>query len=311
MRKDVLEYLKIYLEKDGRLEDKFGTYSRIYSMTTENIAEFINKVDCDGKSVLTVASSGDHTFNTVLNGARNITCFDINPLMFAQVKLKEAAIRTLSFDEFLKFFYLVNSTCEPFHFFDRDLFEKVSTKLDDDIRNIFNFLYERYDGNTKAIKENIYFHSDYNLNNLMKMLNYLNPESYDKLSNILNNEDVKIDFIECDFKELHECLGGRKYDLVLLSNISDYIEDMYSIKPLNSYYEDIMKLTDNLNPLGTMQVGYIYTGPNRYFVRILFADKCMRQEIFTTDRFHTRLVEAYENEFDKYNDAIITYQKFK
>ena len=104
MEKEYLEKLKSYFECTGRLSSTFGDYSKVYSMTTENIYSFLHNYDLKDKSVLTVGGSGDQRLNAYLLGARNVTCFDINPLVYEHLKLKDDAIRTLNFEKFLNFF---------------------------------------------------------------------------------------------------------------------------------------------------------------------------------------------------------------
>lgn len=307
MSKDELIQWKSYLDIFGALNNAFGPFSRIYSMTTENILEFINSVDCQGKNVLTVTGSGDQAMNVILNGAKNITCFDINPITFCHLELKKEAIKALSLEEFIRFFNL-DKRANDYSFLDKNLFEKVAKNLDSITLDVFNYLYSSFD-DTNDLYKNIYYRFDYDYEHLKNMSNYLTKDNYNKLSNILNNGEYNINYIESDFMDLHNLLNGKKYDLILLSNISDYIDWMYINRPLDNYYNDIIKLTDNLNPNGIMQVGYIYTDPDRHWVKTYFGDRDLRQNVFTADKFNTQLVTAYDNPFSLYNDQIITYQK--
>ena len=50
MTKEYLEELKKYLLKNGKLDPDFGPYSKMYSMTTENIAGFLNNLDLKVKT---------------------------------------------------------------------------------------------------------------------------------------------------------------------------------------------------------------------------------------------------------------------
>lgn len=315
-KQDLIEW-KAFLDVNEHLEDNFGLCCKLYNMTTENLLEFVNKVECKDKNVLTVTGSGDQAFNVILNGAKNITCFDINPLSFCQLNLKRAAITTLSFDEFCKFFYITHSINDDFSFFDKKLFDKFAGKLDNDTFDVFNYIYDFYNGNTKYIARDIYFYFYYEIETMKNMSNYLNPTDYKKLAYILNNSDINIDFIESDFKNLSNKIGDKKFDLIMLSNISDYIHLMYRESPLQGFYNDVMKLTDNLNTFGTIEVGYVYS--NEFFkenhVKIdsddSFGSSIRREKVFTTDKFHTRLVSAYDNFLGNESDKIITYQKFK
>ena len=80
-------------------------FSRIYSFATENVAGYIDYFDFENKSLLTVGSSGDQVLNAFYNGARDITLFDINEYAKYYVYLKIAAILSLSYQEFISFFF--------------------------------------------------------------------------------------------------------------------------------------------------------------------------------------------------------------
>ena len=104
MEKEKLIEVKNYLEKYKVLGNYFRNFSKMYIMTTENINGFLNKYDLKDKSVLTVAGSGDQRLNSYLLGAKDVTCFDINPLTELHLKLKDAVIKNLDYDKFLYFF---------------------------------------------------------------------------------------------------------------------------------------------------------------------------------------------------------------
>ena len=317
MTKHELLQWKSYLDMYGFLSDNFGPFSKIYNMTTENLLEFVNSVDCCDKDVLTVVGSGDQAMNVILNGARNITCFDINPVAYCQLKLKKEAIKALSFDEFCRFFYIKNSNEDDYTFFDKRIFDKFADKLDSDTYQVFNYAYDYSKGNTKFIARDIYFYFNYALDTMKNMSNYLNPKSYDKLADILNSDDVNINFIETDFKDLKKKIGNNKYDLMIFSNISDYIHLMYDNDPIEGFHDDIMSLTDNLNLLGIMQVGYIYSSAfftqNSIGAKLIddFGNKKRREKVFTTDMFYEKMVNAYDNYFNTDADKIIIYKKLK
>ena len=63
MTKKELEEVKKHLIKSKSLNYDFGSYSKIYNMTTENIFGFLNHYDLKGKRILTVAGSGDQRLN--------------------------------------------------------------------------------------------------------------------------------------------------------------------------------------------------------------------------------------------------------
>ena len=53
-------------------------YKRVYAMTNENVASFKQLYDFDMAKVFTVLGSGDQYFTSLLNGASEISVFDVN-----------------------------------------------------------------------------------------------------------------------------------------------------------------------------------------------------------------------------------------
>lgn len=54
------------------------TFNRLYCFTTENINEYIDRFNLEGKSLLTVGSSSDQVLNAHFLGCNDITLIDIN-----------------------------------------------------------------------------------------------------------------------------------------------------------------------------------------------------------------------------------------
>ena len=308
--KEKLLALKKSLREYGYLEDRFSSCSKIYKMTTENISEFVDNVDCRIKDVLTVAASGDQAFNAILNGAKNVTCFDINPFSFCHVKLKEAAIKTLSYEEFLNFFDVMNSNKGYYIFLDRELFNRLKSKLDDETIEFFENLYTFFEDDNYKILKSIYHLFTYHIKHMKIMCSYLEEDNYYKLANILNSNSVSINFIETNFVDLSKKIGNKKFDLILLSNISDYIDTLYKEDPLENFYNDIMNLTNNLNENGVIQVGYTYITPDFIKMSGPFSDTKTRETVFSPDVFNTTYVTAYKDiEPYQYQDKVISYKK--
>lgn len=299
MTKVELEQLKELL-KDSSFANNFGMFCRVYNMTTENIFDFLNNYDLRDKKVLTVAGSGDQRLNSYLLGASDVTCFDINPLTELNMELKDRALETLSLDEFLDFFGIVNGYYDENSVLDFRLFDKFSILLDSDTYDFYNYVIQNNKG------KDIYFDGD-DLNVIEKMNGYLNYENYLKLQNIIKNKKIK--FIDTDIHSLPDRLNGEKFDMILLSNISDYTHHIYEEDDLKRFRELIDKLMDNLKLYGIMQVGYIYSRYGRGEDVSNFHINKYRHESFPTSVFHSKFVSSYYN--DGTYDKIITYQKLK
>ena len=299
MTKVELEQLKELL-KDRSFANNFGMFCRVYNMTTENIFGFLNSYDLKNKKVLTVAGSGDQRLNSYLLGARDVTCFDINPLTELNMELKDRAIETLTLDEFLDFFGIINGYYDENSVLDFRLFDKFSILLDSDTYDFYNYVIQNNKG------KDIYFDGD-NLDVLEKMNGYFNYENYLKLQNIIKNKNIK--FIDTDVHSLSDRLNGEKFDMILLSNISDYTHHIYPEDDLKHFRELIDRLMDNLKLYGIMQVGYIYSRYGRGEDISNFHINKYRHEYFPTSMFYSKFVNSYYN--DSSYDKVITYQKLK
>ena len=305
MTKEYLEELKKYLLKNGKLDPDFGPYSKMYSMTTENIAGFLNNLDLKDKNVLSVAASGDQRINAYMLGAKNVTCFDINPLTKLQLNLKDTALKIVNFEKFINFFGIYSGKYGSYYkYLDKEIFKEIKNDLDEDTFKFFDYI---INGNQNIGSHDIYQSFDNNLDLLKNMNNYLTKDSFDLAKQVMSKK--KIDFIESDIKALPDKLGDNKYDLILLSNISDYIHLMYEDKSLYYYRELIDALIEHLNLYGTIQVGYIYSNYHKGNDTSNFKYKDQRIKYFPTRDFHTIQVDSYYHNDEK--DKIITFQKLK
>ena len=304
MDKKYLEELKRRIQEEKYLGLQFGKYSKIYSMTTENIIEFLKKIDLQGKTVLTVAGSGDQRLNAYLLGASKVTTFDVNPFTKLHMELKDEAIRNINFEKFISFFGIRSAKYSDYYIpLDKRIYEEFCGNLSTETRYIFDYII-----NNNIPFHNIYYKFDNNLSKLSKMDGFLEKYNYDRLKNMINIED---NFICSNILDLKEKLSGNKYDLILLSNISDYTLLMYGDNDLKKYRELIDSLTDNLNVGGTIQVGYIYSQYDTASFKSPFGYNHIRQKYFPIDLFDTTMVTAYYDKNPFAYDKVITYTRKK
>ncbi|MBQ9019348.1 MAG: DUF3419 family protein [Bacilli bacterium] len=302
MTKKELQKLIEYTSISGGLNNNFCNYSKLYSMTTENIYGFLSKYNLKNKKILTVAGSGDQRLNCYSLGADEVTCFDINLLSHFQLQLKDEAIKHLNYNEFLDFFGIIRDNTN--NFLKDDLFDKIKVYLNDDVYGFYNFLINEF---RRDPLRNIYYDFDNDLKLIKKINHYINEDNYYDLSHSLNNKQNM--FIEANVDNLPEILDGEKFDMILLSNISDYIHYIYSDNNLERYRELIDKLIGNLNLYGIIQVGYIYSRYSKGEDVSKFHFNEIRNKVFPNDIFHSIFVDSYYN--DGTYDKVITYQKLK
>ena len=90
------------------VSEECGKFFWIYPFTNENINGYIDLFNLKDRSLLTTGSSSDQAINAILKGCSDITVVDINPFTKYYFNLKKAAILTLSYEEFFKFFCYVD-----------------------------------------------------------------------------------------------------------------------------------------------------------------------------------------------------------
>lgn len=226
-------------------------FSRIYSFATENVAGYIDYFDFDNKSLLTVGSSGDQVLNAFYNGARDITLFDINEYAKYYVYLKITAILSLSYQEFILFFFKhdISSFKENEHMFSKKIFNKIKDNLrlfDYESYLFFDELISLY--KWKKIRSRL-FDDDEDRKIVIKGINkYLHDEkSYNKLKSVIR----KIHFKYVYGNIFEDDIDG-KFDNIFLSNLCS----VTSLENLKVLLQKLHK--NNLNSKGSVLFGYLW-----------------------------------------------------
>ena len=108
-------------------KNTFHSESFIYKKTNEKLNEFIDLL-LNKDKVLSVIGSGDQILNTLLTKPSKIDAFDISVFPKFFLKLKIASIKSLSRDEYIKFFF---STTETFldEYYDDLYFDKIRKEI--------------------------------------------------------------------------------------------------------------------------------------------------------------------------------------
>jgi hypothetical protein len=208
------------------------------------------RVDCESyidalykkNNILSVIGSGDQVLNSILLGCKNIDAYDISMFPKYYLKFKLAAIKELSYEEYLFFFYGENS-------FDKSKFNRVLNQLDDDTKYFWSYLTrnrspkELYDsklftGWMPTIKDEIFrnpYLSDYH--------------KYYELRNKLN--EPTINYIDGNIYEFSKTLD-KDYDLINLSNICMYADCEFPYVDVIDAYKKYKSFVKNLriNPDG-------------------------------------------------------------
>ena len=295
-----------YLSIKGCFNNSFKGYAKMYAMTTENISGFLNKHDLKDKRVLTVAGSGDQRYNCYLRGAREVICFDNNPLAELNMRLKDTAMQELEYTDFLKFFGVILDKNEGNNILDSTIFNKFKKHLDKDVYLFYDYLINKFN---RPILRNVYEEFTDNYSKLREFDDYIVKSNFKKLVNIMSDKDIN--FLNVNVDNLAEALDGEKFDIILLSNISDYIHFIYpDDNHMERYKKLVNKLVDNLYDGGILQLGYVYAKYDecrRYDDVSKFRFDNSRNKYFPFNKYLVEFVHSYDG--GRRYDKVITYQK--
>ena len=234
----------------GSKKIKHGSADRVYPFSNENIAGFLRGIDLNGAKVITVGSSGDQVLNCALKGASEITLFDANIYAKFYVALKIASIKNLTLLEFLNYF-------TPENIFNHKYYAKVSQDLPEEMQVFWDTIMLECDDEMKEeLKRKFFFHAIYSGDmsgfNNGEMANdyYTNLEDYAKLQNALKT--VFINYVTDTLDKIGDFIFKKQYDLILLSNVSDYVKRREFIQIIDMLYKR------NLKKDGHMQINYFF-----------------------------------------------------
>ena len=264
--------------------NNFNNLSPIYSFTTENIAGYFEYLDFTNKNVLTVAASGDHIINAFYKGAKEVYGFDINYLALIFTELKLVALQNLNYREFLEFF-MINDKKDVEK--NRNVLDykvyinKLRKGLSKSVAENWDMLYENFNNNGYELRNSYIFNNKYDNNNIKLKSNlYLKSESdYNMAKENINKKEIIL--INSNYKDLnlHNLPNLANCDIILMSNISDYIKNIYNKE--ENYLEDYIKdITQNLkNKTNMIVCAYLYDIQNTKY-RTEIDNPIFREEIF-------------------------------
>ena len=233
------------------VSEEAGKFFWIYPFTNENINGYIDMFDLKEKSLLTVGSSGDQAINAILKGCKDITLLDINPFTKYYFNLKKAALLTLTYEEFCKFFCYIDYpkvfkyNYNAFNYDGYNKLKKVLNKLDEESYLFWDTLFDVCKANDVRRK---LFSNDEDRVSVVKGIN-----PYLKNKNNFNETKIRIKNINPKFikGDIFKIKLEKTYDNIFLSNIGTY----YSLED-NKLLVD--KLVNNLNINGKMLMCYLY-----------------------------------------------------
>ena len=229
-------------------------FNQIYSFATENL-DFIYKLPLkNDTSALVITGSGDQALTLVDKGFKHITCIDINYLANYFTELKIAALKLFSYNQFVSFFKNGDSSL------DYKLYKKLTHLLTPETEKFWNQKYIHFQYKGSNIRISDLFNLKYDSWE-QKLLNvpYLQSESI--FLNIQKNlQQCVFQFITHDISQYN---FTQKFDLILLSNISDYSHKIFEydyIKSFKTHY--VEKLLPSIHHNGIFMFSYLYDFDN-------------------------------------------------
>lgn len=211
----------------------FNSLSQIYSFTTENIAGYFEHLNFIDKNILTVTASGDHIINAFYKGAKTVTGFDINYLALIFTELKLFALQQLEYEEFLQFFMIneKNDIDKNKNALDYEIYtNKLKKLLSKNVSKYWNMIYQNFNNNGYELRNSYIFNNKYDNNNIKVSSNlYLKSEwDYNKVKKEISQKEIIL--INSNYKDLNllNLPNLASCDIILMSNISDYIEKLYN-----------------------------------------------------------------------------------
>lgn len=269
---------------------KDSRYQDLYVNATEDMATYFKEFKVTN-SFLTIGASGEQVVNAINSGAKVIDVYDSNRLCKHALFLRLAAIKALSYEEFIEYY----KTFSPF------LFVKIAEYLPEEELAYWGTLYRMFGQNnlnSGQIINNLLFTYKRLDKELVRKINpYLNPDNFYKLKEII--DAVTIHYIDSDLYGLPKHISENTYDVINLSNIYEYLN--YSndtrFKHARKFRNFVMnELYPHLNPNGTILVSYLYAWSPKAYEDFLRLYKESKGKIVTTGALN---MEDYFNYYPR------------
>ena len=258
------------------LKVPYHEHSFVYKTTNEKTHCYQYLLN-DVNNLLCVVSSGDQILNAVATGVKNIDCYDISVFPKYFLELKIAAIKALTKDEFIDYFFRLKGYLE----FSEELYEKIRCNLTTWALKFWDSLYNFYDG-YEIYNSTLFSSEPYNIKEQIEKMPYI--VHYDDLKN--NIKDITLNYHEGNILDILNEIE-QQYDLINLSSI------IYYEKQMLQNYKDILLSCHNLENRGKVQA---------YLYKISDANLKELKNHFSEENFSITKCE---------NDAVVVYQKNK
>jgi len=262
------------LNKRGNFMEKNG-FMDIYPFATENVNGYLERMDMKDKSILTVGSSLDQTFNAINLGVKKITVFDISPNNFEFFKIKKDII--LSTDR-------------------KDLYKILTNEKE--LKKHLNITTQFSISKDILTEKQVYSTNNY----------LANDEEYQLLRSKL--VEANVEFVTGDIFKMDEVLNDEKYDRIIFSNILQYIEYFFKDKDSFEVLKCCFKVWEkHLNEEGILQLLYLYSYSYDDIYRNHPIATYNLINVINALKGYKLDIEWIKGVAENKHDAIVTYQK--
>lgn len=233
----------------NRLEKNVGmnlAIERVYPYSNEDLISTFEHLNLENKTIACTGSGGDEILMAIAKGATNIIHVDGNLFAEPYIKYKLAAIMGLSHEDFVKYFIDSNN------FFEHEVFESAFRFLDSDAQAFWGTIYTEGVTPREIYNRLIQFtNSGYDQTKDI----FRHKGFYEFLQNALREKAFNLRIETAELNEFPEAIK-EKCDVILLSNIQQYVNDQDYIRTINTLYND------NLNVGGKIQLSYTFSKAN-------------------------------------------------
>ncbi len=289
---------------------RFNSLSQIYSFTTENIAGYFEYLNFTDKNILTVSASGDHIINAFYKGAKTVIGFDINYLALIFTELKLVALEQLEYEEFLRFFMIneKDDIDKNKNALDYEIYSnRLKKYLSKNVLEYWDMIYQNFNNNGYEVRNSYIFNNKYDNNNIKINSNlYLKSEfDYNIAKEKIREKEIIL--INSNYKDInincHDLPNLENCDIILMSNISDYIKNLYneSSNYLEKYINEIIYKFKNQN--NQIVCAYLYDIQNNEY-RSEIDNPILRKNLFNKLDI-TYIEKNFKSVIDNCRDSVI------
>lgn len=219
---------------------------KVYPYSNEDLLSTFKHLDLEDKTIACTGSGGDEILMAIAMGAKKIIHVDGNLFAKPFIEYKLTAMQVLSHEEFTKYFL------DSQDYFNREVFERVFIHLNAESKAFWGTIYSS-GISPREIHTRMMQPGKTGYEESTKLLR--NKEYYEFLQDRLKEKDYELRFETAEFSDFPEAIG-EKCDVVMLSNIQQYVNDEDYINTVNTLYEN------HLKPGGKIQLSYTFSKAN-------------------------------------------------